>query len=494
MNAAGIETQGVMCDECGRTVAKLQRRYHGHGYCVTCYAREFEKRPCPKCGAEARLRKDNAEAVCEKCEHAHKPCARCGKTDYRIGKITTYGPVCNACAVYFREPKPCANCGALSRRLARVKRLGFEDPVCPKCARIGYAACEACHKHRLLTKAADGRMLCKDCTRLGEIPCPSCGQPMAAGLGKRCQECYYRDLLKKRVLMDSAAIAVQPMANLFVQFGDWLGSAVGVHKAAITVHRYLEFFLELGGQWGGLPSYLDLLTHFGANGLRRFELPMRFLVEKGLVVVDPEARLDDSERRRVESVINGLVAGSQERKILEAYRLRLLEKVDTGVTTLRSLRLALVPAAGLLLYASGQGRMPPGQKELEGYLKQSPGQRAALSGFVNFLNQYYGPGIALPPMDGRASRLRRKKLEAELLALMQEGGEGEEFRRRWLSVALAYFHGLPRSVGRNIHDDNLLSEGYGIQVTLKEKIYWIPFPQLAGPERVFDGDTPGMRT
>lgn len=477
MSTAGAKTLGVMCDECGRTVAKLQRRYHGHGYCVTCYAREFEKRPCPKCGTEARLLKGNAEAVCEKCEHAHKPCARCGKTDYRIGKITAYGPVCNACAVYYREPKPCANCGVLSRRLTHAKRLGFEGPICPKCARIGYAACEACHKHRLLTKGADGRMLCRACAEVGEVPCPSCGQPMAAGLGKRCQECYYGDLLKKRVLMDSAAISAQPIANLFQQFGEWLGGAAGVHKAAITVHRYLGFFLELGKQWDGVPTYPDLLTHFGANGLRRFELPMRFLVEKALVVIDPEARLDDSEHRRIESVMNKMVAGGQEREILEAYRTRLLVKVNAGATTLRSLRLALVPAAGLLLYASGQGRVPPGQKELEGYLKQAPGQRAALSGFVGFLNQSYGPGIVLPRMDGRASKLRRKKLEAELLALMREGGEGEEFRRRWLSVALAYFHGLPRKAGRMIHENEVFVTMGGTEVSLGNKNYWLPpFP------------------
>lgn len=478
MSVARVEILGAMCDECGRTVAKLHRRYHGHGYCVTCYAREFEKRPCPKCGAETRLPRGKSEAICEKCEHAHKPCARCGKTDYRVGKITAYGPVCNACATYFREPKPCANCGALSKRLTRVKRLGFEGPVCPKCARIGHASCEACHKHRLLTKAAGGRMLCRACAEMGEIPCPSCGQPMAAGLGKRCQECYYRDLLAKRVLMDSVAIMAQPVANLFRQFGDWLGSTVGVHKAAITLHRYLGFFLELEKQWGEVPAYPDLLIHFGANGLRRFELPMRFLVGKALVVADPEARIEDSERRRVETIMNRLVAGSQEREILEAYHLKLQEKMDTGATTLRSLRLALVPAAGLLIYASGQGRTPPGQMELEGYLKQTPGQRAALSGFVGFLNQSYGPGIALPQMDGRASKLRRKKLEAELLALMREGGEGEEFRRRWLSVALAHFHGIPMKVGGQIQDGKVIDQkDGGLSIVLGGQNYWVPLPR-----------------
>lgn len=475
MNMVGPGLPRVMCDECGRTVAKLQRRYQGHGYCATCYAREFEKRPCPRCGSESRLPKGSPEAVCEKCEHHYKPCIRCGKTDYRIGKITAYGPVCGACAVHFREPKPCANCGASSNRLTRVKRLGIEELVCPKCARIGLAACEACHRHRLLNKAPDGRMLCSACTELGEIPCPSCRKPMPAGQGKRCQDCYYGELLKKRIAMDCAAIAAKPIADLFQQFGDWLGGAVGVHRAAITVHRYLGFFLELERQWKDVPAYSELLAHFGAEGLRRTELPMRFLDQTGIIAIDQEAKLEDSERRRIESIMNRAVSGSREREVLEAYRVWLQERVKSGASTLRSMRLALSPAAGLLLYARGNAERLLGQNELEGFLKRSPGQRAALSGFVGFLRQSREVQIALPAMDARAAKLRRKKLETEMLTLMREGGEGDEFRRHWLSVALAYFHGLPKGVGRHVPVEQVRAHDKGgLVLAWGGRNYWIP--------------------
>lgn len=475
MNMGAAGTSGVTCDECGRTVVKLQRRYHGHGYCATCYARVFEKRPCPKCGEMSRLPKDDLEAVCVKCEHTHEPCVRCGKIDYSIGKITAYGPVCNACAVHFREPMACANCGMLSSRLTRVKRLGVEEPVCPKCARIGLATCEACHKYRLLEKAPDGRMLCKACAELGDIPCPFCGEPMPAGQGKRCHECYYGELLKKRIAMDRAAIEARSIADVFQQFGDWLGSAVGVHKAAITVHRHLGFFLELEKQWKAVPGYSELLAHFGSAGLRRMELPMRFLGQKGMIVIDQEAKLEDSERRRIESIMNRLVPGSREREVLEAYRVWLQERVKSGISTLRSMRLALSPAVGLLLYARGKSLMLPGQNELSGFLKRSPGQRAALSGFVGFLRQSHGVEIALPAPDFRAAKLRRKKLEAEMLALMREGGEGNEFRRRWLSVALAYFHGWSRKAGKLVRDEQVtVHEGGSLTIVLDGKKYWIP--------------------
>lgn len=467
---------GVMCDECGRTVVKLQRRYHGHGYCVTCYAREFEKRACPKCGGMSRLPRSSPETICEKCEHAHKPCIRCGKTDYRIGKVTVYGPVCNACAVHFREPRLCANCGALSNRLSRVKRLGIEEPVCPKCARIGLATCEACHRYRLLEKAPDGRMLCKACAESGDIPCPSCGNPMPAGQGKRCQVCYYAELLKKRIAMDRAAIASRAMADLFQQFGDWLGNAVGVHKAAITVHRYLNFFLELERQWDAVPAYSDLLGQHGASGLRRLTLPMHFLAAKGLIAVDQGAKSEDSERRRIDSIMNKLVASSQEREILEAYQMRLQEKVKSGHATLRSMRLALSPAAGLLLYAGSKSRMPPGQNELGAFLKQFPGQRAALSGFVAFLRERHKTEIALPPKYSKAAQARRKRLEVELLALMREGGSGKAYARKLVGTALAYFHGVPKALARNINAVDCVTEGDRGNwcFRLSGKDYWLP--------------------
>jgi hypothetical protein len=41
------------------------------------------------------------------------------------------------------------------------------------------------------------------------------------------------------------------------------------------------------------------------------------------------------------------------------------------------------------------------------------------------------------------------------MALVREDGEGEDFRRRWLSLVLAYFHGLPRKVGRTTQGEQI---------------------------------------
>lgn len=463
-----------ICDECGKTVARIWRIYKGHKYCGTCYARVFKRSICPKCGNFARLPKNDNEAICQKCQVA-KPCARCGKTDYATGKITSYGPVCNSCASYFREAEPCEICGKPSKRLSRIFRLGHDHRVCPSCARADHGICEACHRHRLLGQVKDGRMLCKACNEKGEVPCPECGQHMPAGRGKQCEACYWRGLLEKRVVMDCAMFSAPAMAEHFRVFGEWLGKKVGCHKTAITLHRYFPFFLDIEKQWKTIPEYTVLLKHFGTLRLRRALLPMRWMQEVGLVVPDAEAKEEDSDQRRIADTLDKVGKDTRERAILDGYCNGLMADLKDEKTTLRSIRLAMTPAAVLLLKGREMGITPPDQKVLDAYLEKTPGQRAAVSGFVCYLRDRHEVEIILPKAkSGQAQANRKKRLEAEMLALMREGGKGNELRRQWLSVALTYFHGLPMKVGKMLVDESIKKDENGFVVTFKDKNYWVP--------------------
>lgn len=468
-----LKKQG--CDECGKFVAKIWRVYKGHRYCSTCYARVFKRRVCPNCGNYARLPKNKPNAICRHCE-TNKPCARCGKSDYDIGKITLYGPVCKVCLPYFQEPRVCGLCGKLSIYLSRVKRLNFDIPVCPRCARQDYRTCQACHRYRLLTEAPDGRMLCKQCSEKGNVLCPECGETMPAGYGRQCEACYWEGLLEKRIKMDCAIFSSSQMATYFKAFGQWLDHKVGGQKAASTIHRYLSFFIEIEQQWKTIPKYDDLLAHFGALRLRRVLLPVSWLVETEIIVPNAIAKEEDSNRRRITAILDRFPIGSQERALLTGYHKLMVEKLNADKTTICSIRLALSPATSLLLKARGMQCMPPNQKTLIAYLDTTPGQRAALSGFVCYLRDTHGVKITLPkPNKEKALRNRKKNLEAEILALMQNDGNSETFKRRWLSVALAYFHGLPKKIGKTISNEQIVvSENEGITVTWNEQIYWIP--------------------
>lgn len=473
MNATVQMTQ--ICDECGKDVDRIWRVHKGHKYCSTCYAREFKRRLCPKCGNFAKLLKSDPNAICQKCELA-KPCARCGKTDYEVGKITAYGPVCGHCATYFREPEPCEECGKPSKRLSRVSRLGHDRRVCPSCARADHGACEACRRSRLLEKAEDGRMLCKTCHEQSEIPCPECEQPMPAGRGKQCEACYWRGLLEKRVTMDCTALSAPAMVEHFRAFGEWLGKVTGHHKAAISLHRYLSFFLDIEKQWQAIPEYGALLKHFGTQRLRRVLLPMKWMQEAGLVLLDKLAKQEDSDQRRITATLNKVGRTGKERTLLDGYHQALMVDLKEEKTTLRSIRLAMTPAMSLLIKGREMERMPPDQKVLDAYLEQTPGQRSAISGFVCYLRDKHKVVLVLPKANSGKSLLnRKKKLEAEMLALMQEAGESDEFRKRWLSVALAYFHGMPRNILKTAKAEEIIdTDKAGVTVILKGEKYWVP--------------------
>lgn len=463
------------CDECGRFVAKIWRVYKGRRYCSTCYARVFKRRICPNCGNYARLPQNNPNAICRHCE-TNKPCARCGKSDYEIGKITLYGPVCKVCLPYFQEPRVCGLCGKLSIYLSRVKRLNIDIPVCPRCARQDYRTCQACHRYRLLAAAPDGRMLCKVCLEKGNVLCPKCGEIMPAGYGRLCEGCYWKGLLEKRIKMDCAAFSSSKMAVYFKAFIQWLGLKVGKKKAASTIHRYLSFFIEIEQQWQTIPKYDELLAHFGALRLRRVLLPVSWMVETEIIVPNAIAKEEDSNRRRIAAILDRFPMGSQERALLTGYYKSVIEKLEADKTTICSIRLALSPAATLLIKAREMKCIPPNQKVLDAYLETTPGQRAALSGFVCYLRDTHRVGITLPrPNKEKSQQNRKRKLEAEMLVLMEEGGNSEQFQRRWLSVALAYFHRLPKKVGKTIRNEQIaVLEDGGFNVTWSEQTYWIP--------------------
>lgn len=473
MKYTAFETALQDCDGCGKRYTKIWRNENNHRYCGSCYARVFKRRMCPSCGNYARLNKYDSNAICQACVRA-KPCARCGKTDYQTGKLTAYGMVCKACAPHFREKQPCEVCGTNSYRLTRVTRLGHNLRVCPRCARADFATCAACRHYRLLSLSDDGRMLCDTCKTVGEITCTKCHQSMPAGRGKECEACYWQRLLEKRTTIDCAAFKLSAMAEYFQSYAVWLGLNVGAHKAAITLHSYLPFFLETERQFNGIPKYEALLQHFGAAKLRKALLPMRWMEVCKIIVVDKIAREANTEHRRIAALLKKVIHLSMPHKLLMGYHQLLEDDCKREKTTLRSIRLALLPAVSLLLVGAKMKEIPPNQKVLDAYLQKTPGQRAAVSGFVNYLRDVHNVDVKLPKLNVKKNQLnRKKKLEAEMLEMMK-AGRSKASDREWLSVALAYFHGLPKKIGKTIGCENIIDNADGgIEVIWSGRKYWL---------------------
>ena len=278
--------------------------------------------------------------------------------------------------------------------------------------------------------------------------------------------------------MNRAAFTVPVMADHFDRFGAWLAVTVGDNKAAITVNRYLSFFLEIEKVWQAIPDYARLIAHFSAEGLRRVRLPMRWMQETGLVVKDGTLQAEDSEQRQIAGILKAVEGDPAGLRILKGYLDTLMARAKTGKLSLHSVRLAMAPAKALLLDIQKTGLKTPDQKTVDAYLAKMPGQRAAVTGFVRYLRETHSLDVVVPKAKDRAAqKVRQRKLEQEMLAMMRDGGEGEEFLRRWVSVGLAHFHGVSRKVGRVVEVEKLKVEGGGAVLDFSGKSYWIPFPK-----------------
>ena len=164
---------------------------------------------------------------------------------------------------------------------------------------------------------------------------------MPAGCGQECWTCYWTGLAEARVQMDCAAFSSPALAEHFQSFGTWLIQRVRGHKAALTIHNYLEFFLEVQHQWQDIPKYETLLRHFSAVGLRRYLLPLRWMEASGLVTPNATVREADSDQRRIQASLDKFPEQSRERTILNGYYEYLMQRVEKSATTLRSVRLAI---------------------------------------------------------------------------------------------------------------------------------------------------------
>lgn len=297
---------------------------------------------------------------------------------------------------------------------------------------------------------------------------------MPAGRGNSCENCYWTATYRKRLEIDEAGLSRAHFVQLFREFGMWLLAKVPPKKAALTIHGYFTFFYEMEKRWSRVPAYPELLQHFTAEGLRRVRLPMRWLSDTGRVVVDADEREKASERRRITTILDSLSAYSSAAQVLTQYHDELQLKTEAGRMSIRTLRLSLRPAASLLAASCGEDFQMPDQNALDNFLLNAPGQKAAITGFISFLNRQHSTNLVARIDDRRIREKRRATLERELIKFLENEVCDGHFKKEWFSIALTYFHGLSRAVGRHIRDDAVSSQDEGFSIRWQGNIYWIP--------------------
>jgi hypothetical protein len=276
--------------------------------------------------------------------------------------------------------------------------------------------------------------------------------------------------------MNIAMLRTPAMADHFTAFSAWLAlrEGVGVAKAARTINHYIAFFREMEDVFETPPSYLPLLRHFGSVRLRQVLLPILWMEATGLAQRDPAAMREDTECRLSDTLLSSV--DSAQRDLLDGYRQGLLAKLEEDKTTWKSIRLALTPSVALLKAAASSNHAIPTQRNLDHYLRGSPGQRNALAGFVGYLTRNWAADLVLPGRDSAILvKAKERKREAAVVDIIRAYGMGPVDRIVWLNASLPYFHDR-RFDSRMTVTEEPAQTGGGLTAKIRGRSYWVPWP------------------
>lgn len=268
------------------------------------------------------------------------------------------------------------------------------------------------------------------------------------------------------------------MQNAFADFALWFGSSSGSRKAALSLSRYIRFFEDIESRWQQIPSYHELLEFFGPDTLRRYRKAIQWLTESSRIHLDSALRDTVAENQRIGRMLERFPTGARGRLVLGDYVAELRQRCSTGKIQLKTVRLSLTPAIGLMQASTDPDNDFPVQASVERYLADHPGQRAALGGFLSFLNKRYQARLKLPDrLETRSTR--RANIENRLASLA--GREwNEHTEAEWIVHALEYFHdvrGISRSQAMTIERT---LDHRGMMLILEGLSYFVPTPAPAG--------------
>ena len=326
-----------------------------------------------------------------------RTCLRCERPFAgKAGRIVGGRPACPACAPAFLDLVPCPACGRPTRRLGRMP--GREGMACEGCRRKAtHATCRTCGRHRKVGRRdEDGRAVCVSC--VGETPpvhdCPGCGAATPGTGAAPCRACSLRSRVERRVGL-CAEMMSQPWARaLFQEFCGWDGLARTAGDMTRRVDAYAACFSTIDRHCASRDALgQDLLLRlFGAEGLRRHHVVVRFLVERLALAWDQGRTEAFTEAGRAEAVL----AAADERPwgpALRAYHDHLARDPALRPETIR---LYLNAADGLLRQAGHADLAFLKQADVERYLRRKPGQWASLTGFLPYAARVSGVQLTAP--------------------------------------------------------------------------------------------------
>ncbi|MCF8205849.1 MAG: hypothetical protein K9J82_12270 [Methylotenera sp.] len=316
---------------------------------------------------------------------------------------------------------------------------------------------------------------------------------MPAGFGKRCSGCYWRERGERNAGQLVELLSTPRVRDAFLEFAAWLlGDEKGVERRTRRLPEHVQFFVALDRSGDEPWTGEFLLKNFTTSELRRLELPVKWLQTRSGSALSVGAKSDAADLRRVREAVDRLPHGTRAREVADAFASELITRHAAGELSAKSARMALRPAVSLLEEEDPDGSRLPAQAALESYLGKVPGQRAAMSTFLGFLRAKHNLDLRLPPK--QSSSAARKTLEKQVAAMVQDQRPAAEVDKRWLLLALRYFHHLSAVDAKAIHATATRVDTVdGVELRLEKSVYWMPrrpgFPLTSR----LDADVPGAK-
>lgn len=352
--------------------------------------------------------------------------------------------------------------------------------LCNACLRKCLDICSLCRRHAITySYTSDNKPICKKCACEPFRVCKQCSKKFPAGRGKMCEECsYYNTLIKKISILN--LILSKYTNSLFEGFTWWLYKKRGIIFTATSIQKYFIFFYKfdyIANNLSRFPNYSEILNFFLKEKINKSLLVTQFLVQKRIIIIDTKLKELFSNLHIIHNYISSFIPYTYEYTLLNTYHKYLINKYIQGQTTIHSVRLALTPAFKVLQYKQNFKSYVLNDKIINGYLWIFPGQRSALVGFINFINQHHGGKIHQIQSNKillQRSKTKKDILQINLINLLKKENLTPFQKNRILRTSIEYFHRV--YIPKNVYFDiNNISKIKGIyQICCCHHKFYIP--------------------
>lgn len=470
------------CDHCSEVIVNRKYCYDGICYCRSCFSIYSSYKLCTSCDKRKRILNLIEPPVCQECRLKSEECIRCGKEKYNLGKITASGPVCTSCSVYFREFKRCVQCNKTNKTVNnRIDGTGSNIYLCQSCYNKTLPLCSHCkYRKKPFLYDLHKKPLCKICATEGIRYCKLCKKPIHAGYGHQCINCSSKKTIKKRIAIGKKLLS-KFFSNEFELFCKWLEKrrgGEGVVFVATHILKYLDYFIELDKlalELNQRPSYRQVVKRFSVAKTRKYLLVSIFLNDLNIIPINNNIKEEYSNLGMIDRLLGKFRNDAIYENIILNYYSYLLQK-QKNKASIRSIRLALGQAVALIAWCEHFSLKHPTNELLYGFLWHSPGRRAGLTGFINYLNHNLQLDLVLPS-DNELIFIRpcesNKYLKIKLLSSLRAIRCNNAYEGKVLEIAIAYLHGIriPKYVWLQKSSIKKNKKGYIYIKLLKKELY-----------------------